>query len=180
MRDSSWGQLLLGLGRKYGTLGLLHTECSFFMWLVAHKRCWTADRLARWDLPQPEHCPMCDQAPETINHLLVGYTFARKFWFCFLSQVSLQSFSPQISDSSLYDWWERVSDDRSGELLYGFNSLIILGVWTLKQVCFWWTCPWFTTGAHHGQRGKEDVVDCRGLRNFIPHSTYICGVDRWM
>jgi hypothetical protein len=35
-------------------------KCSFFMWIVAHDRCWTADRLARRGLPHPESCPMCD------------------------------------------------------------------------------------------------------------------------
>jgi hypothetical protein len=72
-------------------------KCSFFMWLVAHNRCWTADRLARRGIPHPERCPLCDQAPETINHLLVGCTFARDFGFdsshmlaCKLSPLSLQ------------------------------------------------------------------------------------------
>ena len=46
-------------------------KCRFFVWLVAHNRCWTADRLARRGLPHPEHCPLCDQAAETIDHLLV-------------------------------------------------------------------------------------------------------------
>jgi hypothetical protein len=64
------------------------------MWLVAHNRCWIADRLARRGLTHPERCPMCDQAPETINHILVGCTFAREFWYRFLSQVGLQSLSP--------------------------------------------------------------------------------------
>jgi hypothetical protein len=29
-------------------------KCRFFMWLAAHNRCWTADRLARRGLPHPE------------------------------------------------------------------------------------------------------------------------------
>jgi hypothetical protein len=29
------------------------TKCKFFMWLVAHKRCWTADRLQKRGLPHP-------------------------------------------------------------------------------------------------------------------------------
>lgn len=103
------------------------------MWLVAHNRCWTADRLARRGLPHPERCLMCDQAPETINHLLVGCSFAREFWFRFLSQVGLQTLSPQPSDTAFYDWWERASSstDRSDILLQGFNSLTILGAWTI-------------------------------------------------
>jgi hypothetical protein len=29
-------------------------KCRFFMWLVAHNRCWTTDRLARRGLPHLE------------------------------------------------------------------------------------------------------------------------------
>ncbi|GJN31492.1 hypothetical protein PR202_gb19900 [Eleusine coracana subsp. coracana] len=36
-------------------------KCQFFLWLAMHKRCWTADRLARRNLPHPECCPLCDQ-----------------------------------------------------------------------------------------------------------------------
>jgi hypothetical protein len=78
-------------------------KCHFFMWLAAHNRCWTTDRLARRGLSHPECCPMCDQAPKMINHLLVGCTFAREFWYHFLSQVGLQSFSPHLTNASFYD-----------------------------------------------------------------------------
>jgi hypothetical protein len=74
---------------------------------------------------------MCDQAPETINHLLVGCTFAREFWFRFLSQVGLQSLSPQLTDTSFYDWWEKVGCDRSGRPLQGIDYLITLGAWII-------------------------------------------------
>jgi hypothetical protein len=47
-------------------------HCKFIIWLVLHNQCWTADRLAKQGLPHPEVCPFCDQAEETINHLLVG------------------------------------------------------------------------------------------------------------
>jgi hypothetical protein len=47
-------------------------KCRFFMWLVAHQRCWTADWLAKRGLPHPDFCPLCDQEEENIQHLLVG------------------------------------------------------------------------------------------------------------
>ena len=75
-------------------------KCRFFMWLVAHKRCWTADRLARRGLPHPTRCLMCDQATETIDHLLVHCIFAREYWYRFLSQVGLQSLSPLSTEVS--------------------------------------------------------------------------------
>jgi len=47
-------------------------KCRFFMWLAAHNRCWTADRLARRGLTHPDRCLLCDQEEENIQHLLIG------------------------------------------------------------------------------------------------------------
>jgi hypothetical protein len=107
------------------------SKCRFFVWLVAHNRCWTADRLARRGLPHPERCPLCDQAMETIDHLLVLCVFAREFWFRLFSQIGLQVYSPQPTEISFHNWWERVSNAASEVLRKGINSLIILGAWTL-------------------------------------------------
>jgi hypothetical protein len=55
------------------------SKCRFFMWLVARKRCWTADRLAQRGIPHLESCPFCDQVEESIDHLLVACVFSRQF-----------------------------------------------------------------------------------------------------
>jgi len=60
-------------------------KCKFFLWLVTHNRCWIADRVSRWGLSHPEHCPLCEQEEETISHLLSACVFARQFWHRFLS-----------------------------------------------------------------------------------------------
>jgi len=52
-------------------------KCQFFLLLVAHKRCWTSDHLARRGLSHPEKCPLCDQADESIDHLLIKCIFSR-------------------------------------------------------------------------------------------------------
>ena len=106
-------------------------KCRFFVWLVAHNRCWTADRLARRGLPHPEHCPLCDQAAETIDHLLVQCVFTREFWFRFFSLMGLQALSPQSTEISFHSWWERVNSAASDMARKGINSLVILGAWTL-------------------------------------------------
>ena len=98
---------------------------------LAHNRCWTADRLACRGLPHPERCPLCDQATETIDHLLVQCVFAREFWFRFFSRIGLQSFSPQPTETSFHFFCEKVSNAASDMLRKGTNSLIILGAWTL-------------------------------------------------
>jgi len=47
-----------------GNLGSEKKNASSSLWLMAHNRCWTADRLARRGLPHPEECPLCEQEDE--------------------------------------------------------------------------------------------------------------------
>ena len=109
-------------------------KCNFFMWLVAHNKCWTADRLARRGLPHHERFLLCDQEAETIDHLLLTCPFSKEFWFRFLSQVNLQVLSPQLEDHNFILWWKRASEATEGISRLGFNSLVILGVWILWKV----------------------------------------------
>jgi len=82
-------------------------------------------------MPRPECCPLCDQEEETINHLLVECVFTREFWFNLLRQVGLQALSPQPTENSFLDWWERASNATNNMVRQGVNSLIILGAWIL-------------------------------------------------
>ena len=106
-------------------------KCKFFLWLAAHNRCWTADRLARRNLPHPERCPLCDQHEENIHHLLIGCVFSRQFWFSLLSLFGVTTLAPQPSDQSFQDWWRKVDEAGSGEVRKGLNSLVILGAWSI-------------------------------------------------
>ena len=83
-------------------------KCKFFMWLVTHNRCWTADRLAKRGLPHPDQCLLCDQEEEDIQHLLVGCVFSRDFWFSLLSRFGFAALAPQPSDQSFDNWWKKV------------------------------------------------------------------------
>jgi hypothetical protein len=62
-------------------------KCKIFLWFAALQRCWTSDRLQRRGLDHPDPCPLCDQEPETIDHLLIGCVLARNYWFRLLGQV---------------------------------------------------------------------------------------------
>lgn len=106
-------------------------KCKFFMWTVAYKKCWTADRLARKGLPHPEVCPLCDQSDETLDHLLVSCVFSRQVWFAILHRFGLQDLAPQAEETSFEDWWEKISKRVSGQGKKGLNSIVILGAWTL-------------------------------------------------
>ncbi|XP_044348781.1 uncharacterized protein [Triticum aestivum] len=77
----------------------------FFHWLARFDRCWTANRLARRGLQHPARCPLCDQAPETMHHLILACPFARQIWYEVLHWLRLSCALPD-SESSLNDWWQ--------------------------------------------------------------------------
>jgi len=124
-------------------------KCHFFMWLVAHNKCWTTDRLARRGLPHPEFCPLCDQEEETVDHLLVHCVFAREFWFNLLRQVGLQSLTPQPAELFFLDWWARASSSTTIELTkQGTRSRLPASRRPLVHQPHVGACPWFD-GHHH-------------------------------
>jgi hypothetical protein len=105
------------------------SKCQFFLWLVAHNKCWTTVRLAKRGLTQSLLCPLCDQHDESINHLLVGCSFARLFWFKLFRTFGLQGFIPEHDIEDL--WWCSNSARLDGLSKKGFDSLVALGAWML-------------------------------------------------
>lgn len=80
------------------------SKCKIFLWLAIRERCWTADRLQKRGLPHPSSCPFCDQAPETINHILLGCSFARELWHNLFSSWGEEQRTPSAI-SKLSAWW---------------------------------------------------------------------------
>lgn len=128
-KDSSWDLPFSATIPGCGGLGPRLNE-DFFLWLVAHNRCWTADRLARRGLDHPPICPLCDQEEETLDHLLVSCVFSRIFWFQLLRTFDLHRLAPQFGSTSFISWWEEASSV-SGLVRKGLNSLFALGAYIL-------------------------------------------------
>ncbi|WVZ64659.1 hypothetical protein U9M48_014153 [Paspalum notatum var. saurae] len=84
-------------------------NCRFFIWLALNNKCWLSDRLAKRGLPHQPACPFCDQAEETINHILAGCVLSREVWTRIL----------------------KASASLDKNLRKGFNSLVILVAWLL-------------------------------------------------
>ena len=110
-------------------LGTSQTQI-FFMWIVVHKCCWTADCLAKWGWPHPVRCPHCDQVEETLDHQLTTVYLLDNFC-SLLQQYGLQALSTTMEDASCEDWWHRTNEAANGQLQQGVNSLVILGARTL-------------------------------------------------
>jgi hypothetical protein len=102
-------------------------KCHFFLWLVAHNKCWTADRLEKRGMNHTVRCPLCDQESESIGHLLVSCVFSRVFWYNLLRKFGLHSLSPQQVETSFFGWWEKSSAHVLSMRKKGLDSLIALG-----------------------------------------------------
>ncbi|WVZ79973.1 hypothetical protein U9M48_027494 [Paspalum notatum var. saurae] len=105
-------------------------NCKFFIWLAINNRCWTSDRLAQRGLPHQPACPFCDQAPETINHLLSSCVLTREVWALVLHRLGLGVLLPDHA-ARLKSWWGRAASSLPKEGRKGFNSLVILVSWEL-------------------------------------------------
>ncbi|WVZ80002.1 hypothetical protein U9M48_027520 [Paspalum notatum var. saurae] len=88
------------------------------------------DRLAKRGLPHQAACPFCDQASETINHVLSSCVVAREAWTLVLHRLN-NVVRPPDSDSRLNSWWCRAASSLPKVLRKGFNSLVILVTWEL-------------------------------------------------
>lgn len=102
----------------------------FFFWLVMHGRCWTAERRFRHGLQHSDSCIICDQLPETIDHLLVGCVYSREAWGFLLAKFHSNDMAPVQGDSAL-QWWLHSRKRVSKHVRRGFDSLFFLVGWTL-------------------------------------------------
>jgi hypothetical protein len=50
---------------------------KFFHWLAHKDRCWTAERLQRHGVQHHPRCLLCDQEPESMQHLLLACPLSR-------------------------------------------------------------------------------------------------------
>jgi hypothetical protein len=101
---------------------------KIFLWLAFRKRHWTNDRRARHNLQAQEECYLCDQAPETIDHILTCCPYARVIWFHICAALG-QQLSPV--ERSVITWWRRLRSSWHGNLRKGVNSLFALVSWQI-------------------------------------------------
>ena len=55
-----------------------HLRVKIFLWLAIRGRHWTADRRRRHGLHAYDHCYLCDQDPETIDHIVASCSYSRQ------------------------------------------------------------------------------------------------------
>jgi hypothetical protein len=103
---------------------------KFFQWLANQDRCWTAERLARHGLQHHPRCPLCDQAPETLQHLLLQCPLARQAWYEILAWLRMTT-RPPDQEASLMDWWQHAKANTAKPMRKGLASITLLIPWMI-------------------------------------------------
>ena len=103
---------------------------KIFFWLALRDRCWKVERLARHGLPHGSVCLLCDQATETMAHLLSGCPFSRQVWYDSLAWCRLPASTP-TADTPFIDWLAASAATIPACLRRGFTTLALLIAWEI-------------------------------------------------
>lgn len=80
-------------------------KTKVFMYLAIHRCTWTLERRRRHGLQDTDECALCDQEPETVEHLLLHCPVAREIWWMALNFIQLpQRF--HVDQLNICDTWE--------------------------------------------------------------------------
>jgi len=106
------------------------SKCKFFIWLILHDCCWTAERRKRHNLQDVDACMLCSQT-ESISHLLLNCSFARQIWHRVLQRLRWHALTPDDGHCfNLAAWWtsrkKLAKVDRKD-----FDTLVILTSWMI-------------------------------------------------
>ena len=96
------------------------------LWLAMKRRHWTADRRTRHGLDARDRSYLCDQAPETIDHIIACCPFTREVWHFVLQAIGLHL--PQGAQATI-TWWRKLRKLANGSLSKGIDSLFALVSW---------------------------------------------------
>jgi hypothetical protein len=106
-------------------------KCKFFMWLVVHRRCLTADNLQKRGWPHNATCPLCSVADETCTHLFVHCRFSHQVWRKVRDWAKVDFPIPNSNFSSTEEWWLRARKKAPKDLRRDFDTVAILVHWSL-------------------------------------------------
>ncbi|KAE8792878.1 Soluble starch synthase 3, chloroplastic/amyloplastic [Hordeum vulgare] len=165
------GHLLAAIILNVHIIKLVNWVIRDFLW-HGRKDSALGERLARHDLPHSPACALCDQALESIQHLLIGCLFSCTVWHDVFSKLRLTATTP-IGHESFFDSLQEATMSAPPSLCNGTASLDIIMAWTLwkhKNACIF-----DNTTPSTAEVSKAVLVEARfwamaganGLRIFI-------------
>jgi hypothetical protein len=132
--SSAYGAMFIGCSRPLGARQLWKTSApprvKLFYWLVMHGKCWTAHRRWRHGLQDSSSCIICEQAAETMEHIILGCVFSREVWSSCLRSFRLHDLVI-VQESAIMEWWIFSRKQLPKSIRRGFDSLFFLMGWAL-------------------------------------------------
>lgn len=116
-----------GCDRVWATWAPLRVK--LFLWIALRRRHWTADRRRRHGLDAPDACFLCDQADDTIDHIIAECSFAKQVWWNILTYLGADA--SLVGRSNIIDWWEAWRSHWHGQKRKGADTLFALVAWEL-------------------------------------------------
>jgi len=91
---------------------------KIFLWLAFRRRHWTADCRARHGLAR-EQCYLCDQATETIDHIIACCPYTREVWH-HICQALGRQLPP--ATPTIHTFWRRLRSLWTGQQQQGLDT----------------------------------------------------------
>jgi len=108
----------------------LWPKISVFLWLVCKKRILTWDNLKRRGMIGPSRCVLCNNAEETMSHLLDGCPFTSDLWDKGAQLFRRTDRKRGQPDSTILQWGEDpFSNPILNRLWLTFPSFLVWSVW---------------------------------------------------
>lgn len=101
---------------------------KIFLWLAFRRRHWTNDRRSRHGLEAREECYLCDQAAESIDHILCCCPFSRELWFNICQSLGRPMPDPK---QTVILWWRALRVAWPREHRKGVDTLFALVSWRI-------------------------------------------------
>lgn len=132
MAKSTYVMLHTGAARFLGHRLIWKTwaplRVKIFLWLAFRRRHWTANRRRRHRLDARDSCCLCDQEPETIDHIIATCSFTKELWHHIIHTLGRQMPQPQ-PQPTVRRWWRRLRALWNRESHDGMDSLFALVSW---------------------------------------------------
>lgn len=103
---------------------------KWFMTLALHRGTWTAERRKRHGLQDHDECALCDQDPESVEHLLLHCAMSKQIWWNTLDWLGMSS---RFVGSNLViaETWSHLRNGLPKQTGKELDTIFVLVAWQL-------------------------------------------------
>jgi hypothetical protein len=131
--SSTYGAMFVGSSRPLGAKEIWKTFAPPRVKFFLHDRCWTTHMRRRHGLQDDDACIFCDQAAETMDHIILGCVYSREVWATCLRRFLLHDLVVVVQEEGVMVWWTNSRKRLPKEIRRGFDSLFFLVGWLLRK-----------------------------------------------